>query len=584
MTSVNDNYYETKVCTKPTSCFTAKEILQTYQDAVVRVTGQFILLGEGVNTPSVPLGVNQRADLQVQGSGVLIKGGRILCPAQLVMAPPATTAVARRYPFQAEAQELGVVRNELFLASRIVVTINNVKHSGVASVYEARLDGIYGKGGFAVLSICDNSFNPCKHPYVKTYRPIVNGSCEHYSGAHSGDTAYVLGHGRTVGIDGLYVDPVVAMTECRVADVRYTEPTGWFTPEALLLSGMDTHFLVGGPVISQRGYLIGMHATDYLDQFPVAGETGMLLALNWEGMYLPFQLILQGRSDALDDDRIRARLVPLPGAGLQRTLSNARGTFNQSVNSTANLYSPGYLGVSYKVFNGDAYSSQTNYTSGAVAAGQPRFLLDGDGRLTEGTRCKDIQGLLITGVAGLNPNGMPGVENGYWFVPGGETSIVPADGPDATEPLFPSTPASPLLGAVFPGDVITHLEVMGKAKGQTLYKLGGLDGRPNLQSILDRLAPGDSVRIHYRTAATNYNSEEAAEVRLSRQPNYLNYPHYATLQFPDISGRAVNADGSQNIALAQYPAFTLPPSFLMGFQFQTLGRNLPGSGNFAPSI
>ena len=611
--------YKKKVPVKRTNkCLTARQILNTFQDAVVTVTARFLLLGEDVtNAAQVEPSIGQRADIVVVSDGFIHCSGYIITPASAVVAPPAITAVANIAGDTAGT--LGQIKEFPYTASQILVTVNNVNGGAISHVYEAELYGYYGKGDFALLRICDDSsFNhgvptlniggyigDCgqgnPHPslqgidYLKSYCSCENrkkskrscGTCgydECSASTRPGDKVFLLGHGQIEAIDRTQANTSVTLIEGYVADVRHTEKTGWFTPESLIISADSGNFSVGMPVLNSYGRVVGMQTADYQDQFPIAGETGQLLAISWPSIYIPMQRLIknQNRTRDLDSNIIR---LPTLAAG---TIGGRRWT-------RASLYSPGYLGISYQVMDGSDYTSAVDYTSGNPAAGKPAFALNADGSFLRGTSCKDIQGILVTGVAGLNPNGIAGVENGYWFVPGGVSVpqvITPAD-PLAVPPtravledvaLFPPTAVSPLLGLINPGDIIVTIEFIGKQRGEkSQFYLGSLQDQINPQMILDRFIPGDLVRLSYRKRSDLYSTCDSVEVTLGEQPTWLNYPHYATARFPDLSGGAF-LNGVQDLALARYPAFQFPPGLVVGIDFQVPSRNAPGSAVFAPSI
>lgn len=600
---------------RTTKCLTARQILNTFQDAVVSVKSRFLLLGDGVeNAALAEPEVNVRADVTVVSDGWFHCSGYIITPASAVVAPPAITAVAN-IAGNAGA-ELGQIKEFPYTASQILVTVNHVNGGAISHEYEAELYGYYGKGDFALLRICDgDGFNrgvptlnvgdyrgdcgdgnphptlqgidylksrcSCKN-YRKSYKYGSCGTCGYdqcSASTRPGDKVYLLGHGQIDAIDRVHANTACTLIEATVADVRHTEKTGWFTPESLIIAADSGNFSVGMPVLNSYGRVVGMQTADYQDQFPLAGETGQLLAVSWPSIYIPMQQLIKNQNRTRDLDSNIIRLPSMNG-----------GRWNRAA-----LYSPGYLGISYQVMDGSDYTSRPDYTSGAQAAGKPSFVLNADGSFARGSDCKDIQGILVTGVAGLNPNGVTGVEDGYWFVPGGVTTpqvVIPAD-PSTTPPTaavveavspFPSAPVSPLLGLINPGDIIVTIEYIGKQRGaKSQFYLGALDEQVNPQMILDRFVPGDLIRLTYRKQSDLYSSCNSLEVTVGEQPIWLNYPHYATARFPDLSGGAF-IDGVQDLSLARYPAFQFPLGLIAGVNFQVPGRQAPGSAVFAPSI
>lgn len=605
--------YTVEWCTKcTTQCLSSKEVLQTYQDAVVGIESRFIFTGPGIDNPAeVDIAPGIRADISITGTGVIMSDGYILTAASNVMAPPPLNSVANVVGNNRAGNELGAINNDVIIASQVLVTVNNVNMGSVSYVYQATLLGLYGKGDIAVLYIChDDSFNhgapvikvprfcdsdPCyndiQHQVVHPVKYLTKDSCKDYrrygkcsskkcgpcdkrrcrnrarrgcgscgTSTHPGDDVFVFGYGSKRHVQQRERGSTVTMVEGQIMDTRYLEKTGWITPETMIIQASGLNGGAGMPVLNRHGQLIGMQVTYDYSIWPMEGNPASIVALTWEGMFYPLHKILNNYGLTRD---FSSALVPLD-------------------NRRTRLFSPGYLGISYEVMDGADYTESVNYNSGDTTSGFTQFNLNSNGQFSSGSACKDIQGIRVTGVAGLNPNAISGVEDGFYYVPGGITDIV---NPLEERPLLPSLPESPLLGTIFPGDIIISAEFIGKTRSEKRDQIwGALDGQIVPQSMLDRLLPGDVLRFSYRRASENYGQVHSTEVALGRVPFLVNYPYYVASRFPQLYSQVIGPDNQQLNVLVTYPSFIYPPDQIAGVNLPVPGRRAAGSPPYAPSI
>lgn len=227
------------------------------------------------------------------------------------------------------------------------------------------------------------------------------------------------------------------------------------------------------------------------------------------------------------------------------TVCDPAGTFYR--------YKKAYAGIAYDVFTGVMYDTTTDFTSGSAVANLPRIRLSSTGEFLSSPSCKELIGIRVLGLAGLNPNDAPGVAGGFWYVPGGT----------ATVPVLPlSLPVSPFLGKLFPGDVITHINGV---------PIGDLNKQVAPSLITWRLCAGDQLEICYRRGGSagntgdnsfteNYDNLYSHTVCLADYPLLLDYPWYAVNKFPLLVNRGFTFPAGQ-LTNPQLPALTTGPFF-----------------------
>jgi len=549
---------EQDCCIKECKCYSPEELVCLYKDAVVEIQSEFILLGaSGPSAPSgtTPLGVNSRADVFLEGNGFFIKGHYIIAPASLVLLPPSVTSTATRYPLfdSSNTGVTGQMKNATIRASRILVSVFNVNGGGHSFVYEADLVGVDGAGDIAVLRInYKKQWNLC-NPCVEKCHPFLTFGSSRAS--HDGEKVYLIGdYVSEFNRPGRF-NAVGAVTEGLLSDHRHVDYSGWVLAETVLVSANVYAFSSGLPILNCQGQVIGMQTTAVVGSVPLPGVLFPHLPLGFGSVQGPSEFFMRRVIKTI----IKGTCSRKFNCQLE-TICDTIGSFYR--------YRHAYLGLAYDVFTGSDYDTTTDYTSGLLPLGQPRVRLSNTGEFLSSPSCKELVGIRVLGLAGFNPNDLPGVVNGYHYVPGGV----------AAAPLLTGLPVSPLLGLLRPGDVITHMECVGLGD---LYK----QIAPSL--ITWRLCAGDQLEITYRRGGNalntadngvteNYDNLFTQTVCLAEYPPGLDYPWYAVSSFPNLSD--------------------LPYSFVFPATQQTLPlypvlgeggegeAGVPGAGKFHPSI
>jgi len=538
-------------------CYSPEQLLCDYKDAVVEVHSEFILLGSGGLTGATggtPLGANTRADVILEGNGFFIKGHYIIVPAHLVLLPPSLTSVANRFPLPNVSDlTLGVIKSQIIRASRILVSVFNVNGKQHSFVYEADLVGVDGAGDIAVLRINSgkqwNLCNPCVekcHPYFKL------GSSR---GSIDGEKVYIIGDYISDPRDRRRFNAVGAISEGLLSDHRHLEYSGWVLPETILVSAQAYAFSSGLPIINCQGRVIGMQTTDVAAVVPRLSLSTISpnLSLNQtEGSGFvsgPSEFFLRRVVKSIIKGTCSRKYNPQ-----LETICDPAGSFYR--------YKKAYAGIAYDVFTGVDYDVTTDYTSGFAPLGLPRIRLSAQGDFLSSPSCKELVGIRVLGVAGLNPSDLSGIPNGFFYVPGGTGAA----------PLPAFLPVSSLLGKLNPGDVITHIN--GVALGDLQKQIA-----PSL--ITWRLAAGDQIDICYRrggnalntadnAATENYDNLYTYKACLGDFPALMDYPWYAVDVFPLLGE-------------TPYPGFIFPGSQITNPQLPSRDPLFAG-GIFHPAF
>ena len=547
-------------CIPECDCYRPEELACRFKDAVVEIHSEFILIGASGPTGLVrgfdPLAFNSRTDVILEGNGFFIKGHYIIAPAQLVLLPPPVTAVANRFPFSDASNVLGVtgatgttILNEMVRASRILVSVFNVNGKGNSFVYEADLVGVDGAGDIAVLRINNKKqWNLCNPPVLKCHPHLEFASSR---AAKDGEKVYLIGD-LIANASNNGMNSVGLISKGLLADHRYLDYAGFGLAEWIVASAPAFAKTVGVPILNCQGKVLGMQTStlrgiDY--QLPVIDEFDINTSTNVNER---LQILSDTRSVSFvagPSEFFMKRVIKkiIQGACTRKwdcnleVICDPAGTFLR--------YKKAYAGIAYEVFTGIDYDITVDYTSGTAFSGEPRVRLSANGDFLNSPACKELIGLKVVGIAGLNPNdfGFTGptgptgetgptgptgpIAGGAFFVPGG-----------AAFPPFPAfLPVSPLIQKLQPGDVITHIDGIA---------LGDLHKQIVSSLITWRLCAEDQIEICYRKGGNannagdngftdNYDNLFTYNICLLDFPKLLDYPYYAINNFPSLADNFV---------------------------------------------
>lgn len=497
-------------CVKP-------EVLACRLDgAIVQIQAEFILIGasgSAINNNTTPLAPNARADIIITGNG-FFHDGVIVTSASTILLPPSLTSVAQRYPLASgNTLSFGVIKNEMVRASRIFVSVFNVNKHGVGYVYEADLVGVNGAFDIAVLSVSECRQANCGNPRIDfKCHPQIEFADSHK--VKAGEKAYLLGDYISSAYNQRAANAVNAISDGLVSDAKYIDYAGWVLAPLVLISAPAYAFSTGLPILNCEGKAIGMQTTDLAAVLPhyessvyTAQGAGFVAGPNTRFIKQSLREIKRGTSSQCRNCKIE-------------TICDSVGAFYRVKKA--------YLGLAYDVVTGIDYDIVTDYTSGPYPSGFPRVRLDSNGFFLNSPAVKVIEGIRVLGLAGLNPNDLNGVANGFYYVPGG-TGV--------NAPLPDGLPVSPLINKLYPGDIIIGI------KGQPL---GDLECQGAPSSITSKLCVGDQVEVSWRSGGNagsssftdccgDYHLVRCQKFCLEDYPLALDYPWYAVNIFPLLS-------------------------------------------------
>lgn len=571
-------------CLEKCDSYTSEEIECQFKDAVVQVQAEFILLGTTGTAPvplisatgGTPLGPNIRTDVILNGNGFFIKSHYIVTPAHLVLLPPSLTSVVNRFPiFDVTNTALGNIKNQMIRASRILVSVFNVNGKGHSFVYEADLVGVDGAGDIAVLKINHmrewNRVNPviqkC-HPRFEFGRSRA---------AIDGEKIYIIGDYVSNSLDLGMFNAAGAINEGLLSDHRYTDYSGYALAESLLISASAYSHSSGLPIINGQGEVIGMQTTDVVGAVPrfrfsntpvgLSNGTGVIEngvvsgtgILNSQFLNQAISAgIVAGPSEFFMRNVIK-KLIKADGCSKKLNCLNLELICDPA--GTYYRYKKGYAGIAYQLFSGIDYDITTDYTSGSPVGGLPRIRLNINGEFLNSPSCKELVGVRVRGLAGINPDDAAGIANGRYFVPGGTGTVQPFIGLNL--------PISPFLGKLQPGDIITHI---GK------FALGDINKQIPPALLTWRLSAGDTIEICYRRGGNALNSSDNSLTEnydnlksyigcLVDYPYLMDYPWYTINRFPLLTdaGFTFPANQSSNPQIPQANLFAGAGIFFPAF-------------------
>lgn len=503
------------------------EIQRRYEDAVVRIFTQTPLTGYN-RPPTAPFNVNltpfsgavgQTADnsfdtYTTYGNGFK-SNNYIICPAHLVQLPP---NLAQYYT--SPSTQVSIVSSPngatVWRVGRIIVDIFNVNGSGYSFTYEAELLGIDGVNDVAMLYIPPPNSNAAfpsnsGNPIIKCCHPDLSFGCSRKY--RDTEPAYVLGDVVTQpntlsinqgGVQGQGVMDFASrgILSTTVLDYKHVDYSGLAQPEMVLLDG-NAYAASGCPILNKYGQVIAMQT---LSTVGLVDPTGTRIVGDGKlGGVSQFSMV---RSIILLDRASRGGLVP-------------QASLITDVVSGSSFWLLGhaYLGVAWDLVTASSYGSYIDSTSGYQL---PR--VDLAYNFLPLPAKKEVVGVRVRALAGEQVGvPAPGVVDNvvqYIAVPGQINPLNPT-----TDPYF-NFVSSPLIGQVFPNDIIVDINGM---------KIGDLHKQAALSLALWALVPGSPITLRVRVNTADemyYNQIKTVNVRAAAMPNWVNFPWYKYPSLP----------------------------------------------------
>lgn len=529
--------------------------------AVVRVHGQTILttVAPQSTLPGfVWSGVGQNTLMtETHGSGFLIKGNLIVCPASLVVIPPDVLYVAQpqggsivgplyRYPYvNPIAAASAGVENVVTQVSRILVDIY-INEKGAFYTYEASVKGVDGAGDVAVLQIDQetdwNGWNPCLkccHPYFRWSKSRKT---------KAGDPIFFIGDlvYESANINDTFSIPLPServIYSGALSSNQSSDSTGVAQFELIVTDIPSGQAASGGVILNNCASVIGMYTVavgqdvrntlisrnDGSAQF----DGKVIGGVSEFYMRWPLKAFLQG----LENKKFGKFLLTVTDVG--------RGNFW--------TYNKGYLGVAWTPVTGNDYS----YLYGSDGLQYPA--LNATGTFPAVT-CTENIGIRVVTMAQNSAPQIFDPAGGYPITltnqdptvasqPYSSGGIAPAQYPpilagwvpDATLATNAALAASPLQGTVFPNDIIFQISKC-KSSGGKLKKKAYLgnsqNGKRQIAPLLfsSRTLPGDQVYVDFRQSINYWTTFGTAQVALQTFPPALDYPWASRANFPMLTG------------------------------------------------
>jgi hypothetical protein len=558
--------------------YTSEQIFCRFADAVVDIVSEFIFSGTGATGPvngSTPIAAAIRQDNIIASNGTLIGDGFVLCAAAAVQAPPSISSFATAWPGTTTGGALvvptGTMVDEYIRASRILVTVHNLNGQGRAYVFEAELVGTAGAAGVALLRINregdpnrDSRYNrdspcllPC-HPHIEIGDSLAEDE---------GSTVYLIGN----PMGGEASQSTRQIVAGLLSKRNYVEKSGWARVEEVSVDAVVYERALGMPILNAQGALIGVqtrggvgkmsqidvlvstgdpeaplvtvpNANSVLYQSKGSGWTAGPSSRAFTHMIFAFvDFVELCREDRERDERVE--YIDDPAGGFL-------------------IHRKGYLGMAYEVVRADDLDTTRDYTSGVVPFQAQRVRLDAAGNFMHSPDNKQIAGVRINGLAGLNPqDSNAGVVNGSIYVPGSVTGVTPAS------PLLPyhhTSPLSLVSKPAVPGDIVVGLAAQNPNDPNQVFfgdELGnqiapslvlwsdkiriprhGGSGRGEHLNLVIRRG-GNALNTANNSTGPNYRFMDEISVEVLRMPPHQDYPWVDLQHFNGFSPQFLISTG-----------------------------------------
>ena len=540
-----------------------------------------------------------------KSQGTLGEYGLIICPASAVLIPPSVSSVA--LPLYADSLTVdGRIKNSYFPHSSIIVTVNGMASGLLSYPRQAYIVGLCGSSDVAVLSFiddnvgwnngtgsvvgnavdCNDRIQPCgkvcdigcpevkkfpRHPWARFFFDQCEAReyCPDNCCKVNIPSLIMTTNSGVLGFDS----GTAVCLKGRLLRHSYTDGSGWYLPQAVLVQASLPIARYGQPVLDKDGIMMGMLTASYNNGFSASsGEAhaGLYIGPNWMTICRVVQAILYA-------------ITSCDGSS-SPNYTDAVLYYSESSYGFYALRVP-YLGIAYKAFEGDS-NLQYDFTSGAPLGGTLIADANNPSNNTDGPILKNITGLTLKGIAGANPDNVTATPNGQFYVLGGVSTAPLVEGtadiqgpiPDAVDGVDYGDEGlvgiSAILNKIPVGSIITHVSIKGKNES---YPLGLRPCEYNLYSFLTQTARvGHEITLTYRPGngvddtATSYQS---VSVKLADAPPATQYPWYTIQQYDFLS------------TLFTFPAGQIYPENPSGPGHIYPQRNLPAdNGYFVQSI
>lgn len=449
------------------------------------------------------------------GNGFRTKNGLIVCPAHLVLLPPNVLQVYTTFPNPAAAIDPLPNGNAVQRVGRILVDISNVNGSGYAFTYEAHVYGVDGACDVALLYIPGASSSSASDfnaglPLIKKCHPHLEFGCSREY--RNTEPAYVVGDvtstpstfsanqgGAGGGVLNASSRGILVTT---VNEYRHTDYVGLIQPEVVILNG-NAYCSSGAPILDKYGHVIGMQTLATCGTSNVQDAFNGIMRTSGNGLVGGPSQFSMIRSLTLLDQAVKGFVVP-----------QAESILDPLTGVSFYLLGHAYLGIAWDLVTGSAFGSYISNLSGYQVP-----LTIGGGVYTDGPDFKQVVGVRVRALAGDVGAVLP-FDNTvqYIAVPGATSSGLG----------YTNFTDSPLLGQVFPNDIIYDINCMA---------IGDIGAQAALSLALWALSPGDPVTLKIRsfngvTQAASYNVIKTVTVELATMPRWMNFPWYKYTDLP----------------------------------------------------
>lgn len=508
------------------SDLTPLEIERRYESAVVRVFTQTLLTGYSrPSTVPVPIATllpftgadGQNVDntydtYTTYGNGFRVKGGFIVVPAHLVLLPP---NLAQYYASPITQQPIIPSANgdTCLRVGRILLDIFNVNGSGYSFTYEAQLMSVDGVNDVALLyipapgavnSLPSNSNNPI----IKKCHPCLYFGCSRQY--RNTEPAYVLGdvvtmlQTKSINQNRTMDFASRGVLSTTVTDYKHVDYSGLAQSEMVLLNG-SAYAASGCPILNKYGRVIAMQTLSPIGLMPETDEQ--------------ISTVGDGKLGGISQFSLARSIMLLDGIAKGKYTPQAKVITDPVTGTSFWLLDHAYLGVAWDLVTAATYGAKVDSVSGTQL---PR--VDLSYRFLQLPDIKEVVGVRVRALAGDQvPGTLVGAVNNvvkYIAVPG---NINPAN--PSTDPYY-NFISSPLIGQVFPNDIIYEINCM---------KIGDLDGQAALSLALWALRPGMPVSLGVRVntnEASYYSVLKSVNVKTVSMPNWVNFPWYKYHDLP----------------------------------------------------